>query len=112
MVVGGGLVGVPEGFMEAEWVGVGQIVLTSACPCGVTHRLLYRPPSPTVVFSCAAGTVLAVGPEAWSRARDGGDGVLQIAYAPRRQQFLVPIAVRLPDLTALQNRRPSGGSRC
>lgn len=82
--------------MKAEWVGAEQIALTSACPCGVTHRLLYQPPSATSVLLCPAGTVLAVGPDAWSLAREAGDGVLQIAYAPRRQRVLVPIAVRLP----------------
>lgn len=86
--------------MKAEWVEVGQVVLTSACPCGVTHRLPYSPPSPTRVLSCPAGTVLAVGPDAWRRAREGGDGILQIAYAPRGQRVLVPIAVLLPTVPA------------
>lgn len=95
--------------MKAEWVGVGQMTLTSACPCGVTHTLLYRPPSPTVTLSCAAGTVLAAGPEAWSRAREGGDGVLQIAYAPRSLKVLIPIAVRLPPVATPHDPGLSGG---
>lgn len=86
--------------MKAEWVGAGELALTSACPCGATHRLAYRPPATTSVLSCPTGTVLAVGPEAWSRAREGGDGILQIAYAPRRQRVLVRIAVLLPSITS------------
>lgn len=97
--------------MKAEWLGVGQIALTSACPCGATHRLLHRPPPATSVMSCPAGTVLAVGPDAWSRAREAGDGVLQIAYAPRRQRVLVRIAVRLPPLAAPDGRERANGSR-
>lgn len=86
--------------MQAEWVGGAEVALTSGCPCGVTHRLSYRPPAATSVLSCPTGTVLAVGPDAWSRAREGGDGILQIAYAPRSERALVRIAVLLPPSAA------------
>lgn len=58
------------------------VLLTHQCLCGLTHRVAYKPGTPTIVEACTTGTVMAVGPDAWARVRVAGEGDLTITNAP------------------------------